>query len=88
MQLPNWALEVPEGINQLVRVYSFKNFVDAMAFTVAVGNLAETHGHHPVLVTEWGRVVVRWWTHKINGLHDNDVIMAAKTEQLFSLDFT
>ena len=71
------------SVDQLLREYRFKNFVQAMAFTQAVGELAEEYGHHPALLTEWGRVKVSWWTHKIHGLHENDVIMAAKTEQLF-----
>lgn len=83
LQLPHWALDVVAGVNQLTREYQFKNFVQAMAFTQAVGALAEEYGHHPALLTEWGKVKVNWWTHKIHGLHENDVIMAAKTEQLF-----
>lgn len=83
VQLPAWALEAVADVNQLARVYRFKNFVDALAFTQAVGELAEEYGHHPALLTEWGRVKVNWWTHKIHGVHENDVIMAAKTERLF-----
>jgi 4a-hydroxytetrahydrobiopterin dehydratase len=85
--LANWELAVDSGVNQLLRVYTFKNFVEAMAFTHAVANLAEGNGHHPALLTEWGKVSVRWWTHKIHGLHENDVIMAAKTERLYLSDF-
>ena len=47
-----------------------------------VGALAESEGHHPALLTEWGRTTVTWWTHKIRGLHRNDFIMAAKTDSL------
>src|SRR5260370_1019198 len=47
-----------------------------------VGALAEEEGQHPALPTEWGRVTVTWWTHKIRGLHRNDFIMAAKTGAL------
>ena len=83
LQLPDWAVDVVVGVNQLTREYRFKNFVQALTFTQAVGELAEEYGHHPALLTEWGRVKVSWWTHKIHGLHENDVIMAAKTEQLF-----
>ncbi len=86
-QLPDWAVETVAEVNQLVRIYSVKNFVQAMAFTQAVGELAEEYGHHPALLTEWGKVKVSWWTHKIQGLHENDVIMAAKTEQLFRTRF-
>lgn len=87
LSLPDWALENMDGVNHLVRVYRFKNFINALAFTQAVGELAEEHGHHPALLTEWGKVKVSWWTHKIHGLHENDVIMAAKTEQLFRAQF-
>lgn len=87
VQLPEWAVEIVAGVNQLTRTYRFNNFVQAMAFTQAVGALAEEYGHHPALLTEWGKVKVNWWTHKIRGLHENDVIMAAKTEQLFHARF-
>ena len=60
-----------------------REFVSALAFTNAIGNLAESEGHHPKLTTEWGRVQVTWWTHKIRNLHRNDFIMAAKTDQLY-----
>lgn len=86
-ELPGWTVEQVDGINQLVRCFAFKNFVDAMAFSQAVGALAEEYGHHPALLTEWGKVTVRWWTHKIKGLHENDAIMAAKTGQLFEARF-
>jgi 4a-hydroxytetrahydrobiopterin dehydratase len=42
----------------------------------------ELEDHHPLIITEWGRVTVQWWTHKIHGLHQNDFIMAAKTDVL------
>src|SRR5262249_37265726 len=67
---------------QLERVFHFPSFADALAFTNQIGTLAEAEGHHPALLTEWGRVTVTWWTHKIRGLHRNDFIMAAKTDAL------
>ena len=48
-----------------------------------IAELAEKEGHHPALLTEWGRTTVTWWTHKIKGLHRNDFVMAAKTDELF-----
>lgn len=87
VELPGWTVEHVGGVGQLTRTYTFKNFVQAMAFTQAVGALAEEYGHHPALLTEWGKVKVSWWTHKIKGLHENDAIMAAKTGQLFSARF-
>ncbi len=86
-ELSGWSLEVVSGIGQFAKLYKFKNFVDALAFTNTVGELAEEYGHHPALLTEWGKVHVSWWTHKIKGVHENDAIMAAKTEQLFSARF-
>ncbi len=83
-QIPEWQLVERDGIKRLERVFRLKNFVEALAFTDKVGALAEAEGHHPAILTEWGRVTVTWWTHKINGLHTNDFIMAAKTDQLFA----
>ncbi|MBI4200411.1 MAG: 4a-hydroxytetrahydrobiopterin dehydratase [Chloroflexi bacterium] len=82
-QVPDWKLSVENGIRKLERAFSFPNFAQALRFTNAVGNLAELEGHHPRLVTEWARVTATWWTHKIRGLHRNDFIMAAKTDQVY-----
>lgn len=79
-QVPDWLLVEKDGIKRLRRAYKFKDFQAAMAFTQAVGDAAEAAGHHPVLTTEWGKVTVEWWTHDIGGLHQNDFIMAAKTD--------
>ncbi len=81
-QIPGWHLETQDGIEQLARKYSFPNFVTALNFTNSVGEIAESEGHHPALLTEWGSVTVRWWSHKIKGLHRNDFIMAARCDTL------
>ena len=78
-----WSLAQEDDISRLHREFRFPDFKQALAFTAAVGELAEEEGHHPRLVTEWGKVAVDWWTHKIRGLHRNDFIMAAKTDQAF-----
>jgi 4a-hydroxytetrahydrobiopterin dehydratase len=80
--IPDWELVEREGIARLERLFPFPSFADALAFTDQVGVLADEEGHHPALLTEWGRVTVTWWTHKIRGLHRNDFIMAAKTDAL------
>lgn len=87
-ELPGWSLKSVAETPQLTKQYSFQNFIGALAFTQAVGALAEEYGHHPALLTEWGKVKVSWWTHKIKGIHENDAIMAAKTEQLFNARFS
>ena len=81
-QVPEWEIVELDGIERLTRAYPFADFAQALGFTQAVGELAEQEGHHPALLTEWGRTTVTWWTHKIKGLHRNDFIMAAKTDQL------
>jgi len=81
-QIPDWQLVERDGVAQLERMFHVPTFADALAFTNRVGALAEVEGHHPALLTEWGRVTVTWWTHKIRGLHRNDFIMAAKTDAL------
>ena len=83
-RIPEWELAERDGIPRLERRFRFKNFAEALAFTVRVGELAEGEGHHPAILTEWGRVTVSWWTHKIRGLHRNDFIMAAKTDQVYA----
>jgi 4a-hydroxytetrahydrobiopterin dehydratase len=82
-QVPNWELVEIDGIKRLRRVFPFADFAEALAFTNRVGEIAEQQGHHPALLTEWGRTTVTWWTHKIRGLHRNDFVMAAKTDELF-----
>ena len=77
-----WQVMEVDGIKRLEKVFKLKNFVDAVEFTNKVAVIAEEQGHHPLIITEWGRVTVQWWTHKIKGLHKNDFIMAAKTEEL------
>jgi len=83
-QIPEWQVKEVDGVQRLERVFKFKNFVQALEFTNRVGAISEEEGHHPLIVTEWGRVTVQWWTHKIGGLHKNDFIMAAKTDNLIS----
>jgi 4a-hydroxytetrahydrobiopterin dehydratase len=82
-QIADWQIITEDGIPKLDRTFKLKNFKDAIAFTDAVGEAAEKEGHHPRLVTEWGKVGVTWWTHKIRNLHKNDFIMAAKTDRIY-----
>jgi 4a-hydroxytetrahydrobiopterin dehydratase len=81
--VPEWKVVDRGGIPALERTYKFKNFEQALAFTNRVGALAEQAGHHPALLTEWGRVTVTWWTHVIHNLHRNDFILAARCDLAF-----
>jgi 4a-hydroxytetrahydrobiopterin dehydratase len=80
--IPEWTLVERDGIQRLERVFRFSNFAEALNFTNRVGAVAEEEGHHPAVLTEWGRVTVTLWTHKIRGLHRNDFIIAAKLDAL------
>ncbi len=67
----------------LERLYTFKDFAEALAFVNKVGAVAEAEGHHPDLYLAWGKCKVELWTHKINGLTDSDFYMAAKADREF-----
>jgi len=82
-QVPEWTSVLRDDIRMLEREFPFRNFVEALAFTNTIAALAEAAGHHPALLTEWGQVTVTWWTHKIRGLHRNDFILAARTDEAY-----
>ena len=82
-EVADWELNEIDGVKHLQRTFKIKGFAGAMQFATIVGNEAEKEGHHPRITFEWGRVMVDWWTHKIRGLHRNDFVMAAKTNDLF-----
>ena len=81
--IPDWSIEVRDNVMQLEKCFSFKKYVDSVAFTNPVAEVSELQGHHPAVLLEWGKVTVTWWSHKIKALHKNDFIMAAKTDQLY-----
>lgn len=82
-QVPNWEIFREDEIDKIKRTFKFKDFASALAFTQAVGDLAEQEDHHPVITLQWGRVTVMWWTHEIRGLHPNDFIMAARSDEAY-----
>jgi len=81
-EIPGWRVVERDGVRRVERVFTCPDFAAALAFTNRVGAAAEAEGHHPALLTEWGRVTVTWWTHAIHGLHRNDFVMAARTDAL------
>ena len=78
-----WDLIIENDIPKLTRNYKFTNFKSAMEFSNLIGEMAEDEGHHPLIITEWGKVTIQWWTHKIRNLHLNDLIAASKTENIY-----
>ena len=83
LQIPEWELIEGDGSKRLQRVFKLKNYVEAVAFTNKIAMIAEKEDHHPLIVLEWGKVTIQWWTHVVKGLHQNDFVMAAKTDELF-----
>jgi len=81
-QLQGWQAV---GGHHLQKMFAFSNFVTALAFVNRVGALAEEQGHHPDLYLAWGRVEVKIWTHKIDGLTESDFILAAKIDTVFAV---
>ena len=80
-EINGWVL-IEEPINKIQKVFSFKSYKDSVDFSNKVASLADDEDHHPQIVLEWGKVTVIWWSHKIEGLHKNDFICAAKTDKL------
>jgi len=85
-EIEKYRAEIPEWnvVNEhhLERVFSFPDFRTALEFVNRVGELAEEQGHHPDLLLSWGRVEVRIWTHKVDGLTESDFVLAAKIDRL------
>ena len=82
-QIPSWAIFEEEDIKKLICSFAFLNYKDSLGFVNKVAALAEKEDHHPVIILEWGKVTVLWWSHKIKGLHKNDFICAAKTDDIY-----
>jgi 4a-hydroxytetrahydrobiopterin dehydratase len=82
-QLPGWRIYEKDGEPRLEKSFKFENFKQAAVFTAQIAVEADKEDHHPTILTEWGRVTITWWTHRIKGLHQNDFIMAARTDQLY-----
>jgi len=80
-QLPDWKL-IAE--HHLTKTFIFPDFKQALAFVNRAGAVAEAEGHHPDLLLTWGRVDVKTYTHKIDGLTESDFILAARIDQEFS----
>ena len=78
--LPDWLLA--DDAKRISRDFRFKNFAQALAFVNEVGAIAEAEGHHPDIAFGWGYASISLQTHKIDGLHENDFILAAKIDAL------
>lgn len=77
-EVPGWQIVQQ---HHLSRSYNFPDFKTALAFLNKVAEISEAEGHHPDLLLRWGQVRVDIWTHAVNGLTENDFILAAKCDQ-------
>ena len=82
--LDGWDID-HSGTSKLSKEFKFINFKDSVKFVNLIVDLAESENHHPKITLEWGSVNLEWWSHKIKGLHMNDFICAAKSDELFYL---
>jgi 4a-hydroxytetrahydrobiopterin dehydratase len=80
-EIEGWDL-INDGIKKLKKEFSFSNYSDSVDFLNKVTDMADKEDHHPQILLEWGKVTVFWWSHKIKGLHKNDFICAAKTNNI------
>jgi len=78
--LKDWQLI--ENPTKIKKDFKFKNFATTLEFVNKVGNIAEREGHHPDIYFTWGKCSIEIYTHKINGLHDNDFILAGEIDKL------
>tara|TARA_A100001011_G_scaffold65232_1_gene66193 strand:+ start:140 stop:478 length:339 start_codon:yes stop_codon:yes gene_type:complete len=80
-EIDGWKL-IDNGVKKLKKEFNFSSYSDSKDFTNQVADMADQEDHHPQIILEWGKVTVIWWSHKIMGLHKNDFICAAKTNNL------
>jgi len=76
--IPNWKLDG----KMIYREFVFKDFIEAMNFVNKVADLAESEGHHPDITIHWNKVRFDLWTHSMNGLSENDFIVASKIDKM------
>lgn len=79
-ELTGWALD--DDTKEIIKQYAFKNFYKTMAFVNAIAWVANQEGHHPDMEIGYNSCIVRFTTHAIGGLSDNDFICAAKIDAL------
>lgn len=79
-QVPDWKVT---NEHHITKTYLFPDFKTALEFVNRVGAVAEEEGHHPDVSLSWGKVEVKTYTHKIDGLTESDFVLAAKVDRLF-----
>ena len=80
--LDGWLIDNSD-ISKLIKDFKFNNYEQSIEFANLIADLAEAEDHHPKITLEWGKVSLEWWSNKIKGLHMNDFICAAKSDEIF-----
>ena len=80
-EVPSWTL-IRDGIHKIRRLFKFKNFKGSIGFVNKVAEIAEEEGHHPDIYISYNKVQLELYTHAVDGLLENDFIMAAKLDKI------
>ena len=81
-ELDGWIIDSTD-ISKLIKEFKLNNYEQSIRFANLIATLAESQDHHPKITLEWGSVSLEWWSHNIKGLHINDFICAAKSDEIF-----
>ncbi len=85
-KIDGWSvIENEKKIYFLEKEFKFKNFLESQKFTNEVGNISEIEGHHPDILFGWGYAKIKITTHAIEGLSENDFILAAKIDKILNV---
>ncbi|MFN7095746.1 MAG: 4a-hydroxytetrahydrobiopterin dehydratase [Burkholderiales bacterium] len=79
-EIPGWTML--DDASLLIREFAFSNFDEALVFVNKVSEVAREENHHPDIAFGWGYCTLALCTHAIDGLHENDFVMAAKVNAL------
>lgn len=86
-EVKNWDID-REGTHNINRDYSLLHFMDSISFVNDIAKLAEDEGHHPNITILFNLVKITIYTHAINGLSENDFILAAKIDDIFDAGYS
>lgn len=83
LSTPMWNVAEEAGVNRLRRTFEFDKYTDGLIFATRVGRMAQEQDHHPTITIRYKKVDLEWYTHAIKGLHRNDFVMAAKSDEAY-----
>ena len=84
-KVDGWEILEEKKIFLLHKQFNFKNFKESQRFINKVGEISESEGHHPDISFGWGYANIKITTHAIEGLSENDFILAAKIDQIVNV---